>query len=402
MKKTIGIDARMQGAKHAGIGRYTANLIDHLSNLKEFNRFNWVLFVRKEDYQTVKKDYGKKFTCLEADFPHYSLTEQFLFPLTLYRSGCDLVHFPHFNVPVFYLKPFTVTIHDLIKHQSRGPQTTTRKPALYKIKFFFYQLVVSQAVKRAVKVFVPSRFVKNQIVDQYQINKKKVTVTYEGIDKKFLISSPPACPSGKRTERVGSQFSNKEKEKIIKKYQIKKPYLLYVGSVYPHKNINRLIEAVKIAKEKLPALSLVIVCSRNVFWQRLKKTIHSIKADKFVHLTGFVPDEDLALLYREATSFVFPSLMEGFGLPPLEAMASSCPVISSNAACLPEIYGQAALFFNPLNLGDMAEKIISMAGSRKLQNQYRIRGQKKVKEYSWEKMAKKTLEEYRQVIERKP
>jgi len=382
MKKTIGIDARMQGAKHAGIGRYTANLISHLSRLKEFDQFNWILFVRKEDYQTINNEYGKKFTCLIADFPHYSLAEQILFPLSLYRAGCDLVHFPHFNVPLFYLKPFTVTIHDLIKHQSRGPQTTTKKPALYKTKFFFYQLVVSQAAKQAGKIFVPSLFVKNQIINHYRINEKKVVVTYEGVDSKLIVKSQKL----------------KVEEKVLEKYQIKKPYLLYVGSVYPHKNINRLVEAVKIARERLPELSLVVVCSRNVFWQRLKKVIHSIKADNYIQLTGFVPDEDLALLYQEATSFVFPSLMEGFGLPPLEAMASSCPVISSNATCLPEIYGQAALFFDPLNPEDMAKKIVTMVNDKKLQNQYRARGQKKVKEYSWGKMAQETLEGYQQIL----
>ncbi len=384
MKKTIGIDARMQGAKHAGIGRYTANLISHLSRLKEFDQFNWILFVRKEDYQIINNEYGKKFTCFIADFPHYSLAEQVLFPLSLYRAGCDLVHFPHFNVPLLYFKPFVVTIHDLIKHQSRGPQTTTKKPALYKIKFFFYRLVVSRAAKQAGKIFVPSRFVKNQVVNYYRINEKKVVVTYEGVEDKFSISS--------------FQFPNKEKEKVLKKYQIKKPYLLYVGSVYPHKNINRLIKAVKIAREKLPKLSLVVVCSRNIFWQRLKKVIHSIKADSYIKLTGFVPDEDLALLYQEATSFVFPSLMEGFGLPPLEAMASSCPVISSRATCLPEIYGQAALFFDPLNPKDMAKKIVTMVSDKKLQNQYRVRGQKKVTEYSWGKMAQETMGEYQSVI----
>ncbi|MGI6278859.1 MAG: glycosyltransferase family 4 protein [Patescibacteria group bacterium] len=387
MKKTIGIDARMQGARHAGIGRYTANLIDHLSQLKSFDQFNWILFIRAKDQQALKDKYQKKFSYIITDSPHYSLAEQIIFPIKLYRQKCHLVHFPHFNVPLFYFRPFVVTIHDLIKHQSRGKQTTTRKPFFYQIKFFFYRIVVAQAIKKAQKIFTPSQFVKNQINNHYQINQEKITVTYEGVDNKFSI--------------LNFKFSNKEKEKIIKKYQIEKPYLLYVGSVYPHKNIDRLIEAVKIARKKLTKTSLVIVCSRSVFWQRLKKKIHSIGANDFVTLTGFVPDQELALLYKEAESFVFPSLMEGFGLPPLEAMASSCPVISSQAACLPEIYGNAALFFDPFDPEDMAEKIIKMIGNKKLQKQYRVRGRKKVKEYSWQKMAQETFEEYRQVIERK-
>ncbi|KUK84227.1 MAG: glycosyl transferase, group 1 [Microgenomates bacterium 39_6] len=387
MRKTIGIDARMYGTKNAGIGRYTANLIDHLSQLKSFDQFSWILFIRAKDQQTLKKKYQKKFSYVVADFPHYSLAEQIIFPIKLYQQKCHLVHFPHFNVPLFYFRPFVVTIHDLIKHQSRGKQTTTRKPLFYKIKFFFYRIVIAQAIKKAQKIFTPSQFVKSQINNHYQIDQKKIVVTYEGVDDKFSIPK--------------SQFPNKKRKEILKKYQIKKPYLLYVGSVYPHKNIDHLIEAIKIAKKKVPDLSLVIVCSRNVFWQRLKKKIHSIDADNFVTLTGFVPDKELALLYKEAESFVFPSLMEGFGLPPLEAMASSCPVISSHAACLPEIYGNAALFFDPLDPEDMAEKIIKMVTDQKLQKEYRVRGRKKIKEYSWQKMAQKTFEEYRQVIERK-
>lgn len=384
MKKTIGLDARMYGLKHAGIGRYTASLLDELTKLDSFSRFHWVLFARQEDLAKLKEKYQDKFHYIEADFGHYSLAEQLLFPLALYKTNCDLVHFPHFNVPIFYRKPFVITIHDLIKNYSRGPETTTRNQFIYFLKYFGYRLVIKNAIKKAQKIFTPSQFIKEQIANQYRLSKEKIIVTYEGVDNKFSISN--------------FQFSKKEKEKILKKYQIKKPYLLYVGSVYPHKNIDRLLEAVKIAQKEIPQIKLVIVCARNVFWERLRKKVDLAGAKEFIKLTGFVPDQELALLYQEAASFVFPSLSEGFGLPPLEAMASGCPVISSNATCLPEIYGNAALFFDPLNTQDMAEKIIKMVNSKKLQGQYRAKGLKKAQEYSWEKMAKETFEEYQKIM----
>jgi len=380
MKKTIGIDARMYGLKHAGIGRYTTSLLDELTKLENFSRFNWVLFARQEDLAKLKEKYKDKFHYIKANFSHYSLAEQILFPFVLYKINCSLIHFPHFNVPILYRKPFVITIHDLIKNYSRGPETTTRNQFIYFIKYLGYQLVIKNAIRKTQKIFTPSQFIKKQIIDQYQTNPEKIVATPEGIDNKFSISK--------------FQFSKKEKEETLKKYQIKKPYLLYVGSVYPHKNIDRLIEAVKIAREKVPQIELVIVCSRSIFWERLRKKINLAKARGFIKLTGFIPDQNLAIVYQEAASFIFPSLSEGFGLPPLEAMASGCPVISSNATCLPEIYGRAALFFDPLNQKEIAEKIISIIKNKKLQNQYRARGLKKAGEYSWEKMAKKTFDEY--------
>jgi glycosyltransferase involved in cell wall biosynthesis len=398
MKKTIGIDARMYGLKHAGIGRYTTSLLDKLIKLDNFSRFHWILFTHQEDLAELKEKYKDKFHYIKANFSHYSLAEQLIFPLVLYKINCDLVHFPHFNVPVFYRKPFVITIHDLIKNYFRGPETTTRNQFVYHIKYLGYQLVIKNAIRKAKKIFTPSQFIKKQVINQYQANPEKIIATPEGIDDKFSIFNPPACLSGRQAGRAGFQFSNKEKEKILKKYQIKKPYLLYVGSVYPHKNIDRLIEAVKVVRKEIPQINLVIVCSRNIFWKRLKKKINLAKAKNFIKLTGFVPDQDMAILYQEAVSFVFPSLSEGFGLPPLEAMASGCPVISSNATCLPEIYGNAALFFDPLDSKDIAKKIINMAKNKKLRDQYRARGLKKAGEYSWEKMAKKTFEEYQKII----
>jgi glycosyltransferase involved in cell wall biosynthesis len=381
----LGLDARMWGPKHTGIGRYVENLVDQLINLKNQNKFKAeiILFVRKEDLATIRKKYGSKVNYKIADFPHYSLKEQLFLPKILKEARCDLVHFPHFNVPLFYQAPFAVTIHDLTKHSFGGQKATTRFLPFYYLKYLAYKVIIRQAVKKAAIIFTPSNFVKNQLVKQYKIDPKKIIVTYEGVGEKFAHSA-------KTNETTRRQ--------ILSLYRLNKPYLLYVGNLYPHKNIPLLIEAVKRARQKIPTLNLVIVCSRNVFWQRLKQEIKNSQSESFVRLTGFVPDEDLKVLYQEATAFVFPSLSEGFGLPGLEAASLGCPVVSSNATSLPEIYGPAALYFNPHNPQDMAEKIIKICEDEKLRENLIKKGYQQVKKYSWEKMAEETIAGYEKAI----
>ncbi len=383
----LGLDARMWGPKHTGIGRYVENLTDQLIILKSQNKFKGeiVLFVRKEDLTTIRKKYGSQANYKIADFPHYSFKEQIFLPKVIDETGCNLVHFPHFNIPFFYQAPFAVTIHDLTKHFFSGQKTTTRFLPFYYLKYLGYKIIIRRAIKKAAVIFTPSNFVKNQIAKSYQINPEKIIVTYEGVGEKF--------------SSISRITTDQERQKeILSLYQIRKPYLLYVGNLYPHKNIPLLIEAVKRARQKIPALNLVIVCGRNVFWERLKKTIKASQSENFVRLTGFVPDEDLKVLYQEASAFVFPSLSEGFGLPGLEAASLGCPVVSSNATSLPEIYGSAALYFNPHNPQDMAEKIVKICEDEKLKENLIKKGYQQVKKYSWEKMAEETINGYEKAV----
>jgi len=371
----IGIDARMYGLKHAGIGRYVKNLIEEISKSTIHNpQIQFILFLRKDDLSTLKNKYGRVFKYIEADFPHYSLKEQLIFPSVLRKAKCDLIHFPHFNTPLGYRQPFVVTVHDLTKHFSRGKETTTHTTILYCIKYWGYKIIFNNTIRRAKLIFADSNYVKQALIKQYQIKPEKIVVTYLGVEKKF---------------------STKKKKNLFKKYGITKPYLLYVGSVYPHKNIERLIEAVKEARNKLKNISLVIVCARNVFEQRLKSKIKTMNAQPYIKLTGFVSDKDLAILYHQSEAFVFPSLSEGFGLPGLEAMACGCPVVSSNATCLPEIYGNAVLYFNPLKTTDIAQKIVKIVGDTELRKNLIKKGHQQVKKYSWQKMAKEIIGGYK-------
>lgn len=373
----IGIDCRMYGLKHGGVGRYIENLVEEL--YKNDNNHQYVLFVRK-DFLDSQKFLSPNFKIVLADFPHYSLKEQVFFPLIISKENLDIMHFPHFNVPVFYFGKYLVTIHDLIKHTSKGMQTTTKNAWLYWLKYLGYKLVFVSAVNRAKKIITPSKFVKGEIIKEYQVDPQKIEVTYEGFDNKI----------------------QNQKKEVLKKYQIEKPFLLYVGSVYPHKNVENLIKAVVILNQEnhpsFPKVTLVIVCGRSVFWQRLQSKIKEMNVEDLVKMTGFVPDEELGSFYQEALVFTFPSLSEGFGLPGLEAMANSLPLICSDIPVFHEIYENAAEYFNSTESGDMAKKIKEVIIDKEIRNSLIQKGLERVKDFSWQKMASQTLQIYNSVL----
>jgi glycosyltransferase involved in cell wall biosynthesis len=173
------------------------------------------------------------------------------------------------------------------------------------------------------------------------------------------------------------------------------PFILYVGNAYPYKNLERLVESFDLLDR--PDYQLVLVGKKDYFYERLQ-TFIAQRGLKNVIFTGFVSDGQLAWLYQHAAAYVFPSLSEGFGLPGLEAMAAGLPVISSNATCLPEVYGSAAHYFNPHDSADMATKIREVLDDDKLRQQLISAGQIRVKDFSWERMARETLEVYREVL----
>lgn len=376
----IVLDARMYGLKHAGIGRYVLNLVNELEKRKLEDDF--YILLRKESFDSLNFK-NPKIKKVKAEIAHYGLSEQIVLPFLLKRLKPDLVHFPHFNIPLFWLGRYVVTIHDLIKHESKGKETTTRLQVFYWLKFLLYRLIVFSSIKRAKKIIVPSDYWKKKLAKNYSLSEKKIMTTYEGADD-FL----------KKQKKNTSDL-------ILKKFKIDMPFVVYTGSLYPHKNIERLAKAIRlINKEK--NLLLVIVCGRNVFWKRFKNWLVKEELGSFVKLLGFVDDSDLFSLYQKAEAFAFPSLLEGFGLPPLEAMAAGLPVVSSNATCLPEIYGNAAYYFNPLSVSDMAKSIEKVIFDKKLQEELKKKGAKQVKLYSWEKMVDETLRIYHsEVIQRK-
>lgn len=377
MKKTLLIDARMYGLKHAGIGRYVINLLTAIkkNNPKEFKI---KLISRKETVKEITNNLGNYFPIIEVESKHYSLTEQVELPKILNQIKPDLVHFPHFNTPIFYQGKFVVTIHDLIKHYFRGKKTTTKNPTIYWLKYLGYRFQVNHSLKKSQRIIVPSNFWKDKLTNDFNIPKEKIDVTYEAVDPNFIKLA-----------------KNAKAKTDLKYYGLVKPFFIYVGSVYPHKNIETTIRAVK----GLSGVQLAIVCSRNIFTKRVEELSKRLNVRDKIKFLGFVSDRDLIGLYRRSSGLIQPSLMEGFGLTGLEAMAASCPVISSNASCLPEIYDQAVLYFDPKNIAQLQGRMQSLIKDRKLRKKMIQLGQGQVKKYSWIKTAKGTLAAYRQVLE---
>jgi len=341
--KKIAIDVRMMGLEHAGIGRYVENLVKELKKTKQFE----LIF-------------------LKSRARHYSFKEQLIMPFVIACSGADLIHFPHFNVPFFCFKPFVVTIHDLIKHQSRGLATTTRLPLFYWLKYTAYLFVFWLAVKRAKKIIVPSQAVKKELIKKYKLKSGKIVIIYEGASAAFQP----------RREAL-----------------VKPPFVVYTGSLYPHKNIERLIKVIRSIE-----VPLKIVCSRNVFSKRLEKKVRLLKAENLVEFLGFIPDKKLVSLYHQASALIQPSLMEGFDLTVVEAMAAGLPVIISDIPVHREIAGEAAIFFNPCDVNQMTVAIKQVIQSPKLQKSLCQKGLKQVKQYQWSKTASQTIKVYENCI----
>lgn len=380
MGKKIVFDARMYGLEHGGIGRYIMNILRVFGDL-DLGSFDLILLVKKEKTREIKKDLGDKFGYVPVRSSHYSSFEQIEIPWVLKKIDPDLVHFPHFNAPFFYRGRCVVTIHDLIKHFFRGKETTTRHPWLYWPKYFAYRVLIREVVGRAEAIIVPTLWWKRKLVSFYKLPSDKIFVTGEGVDGSFL-KRPVA--------------SLEEKSRVLKKYGLNKKFLIYTGSVYPHKNVRRMIRAfLQLRKKKI---KLAIVCSRSIFRERLESFVRLLGARRKVLFLGFVPDEELKILYSEAVAFVQPSLMEGFGLPALEAMSCGCPIVSSKASCLPEVYGEAALYFDPLDTKDITEKLKIILDNSLLRKKLIRKGREQVKKHTWEMAAQKTLDVYRKLL----
>lgn len=368
--KKIGIDARFYGPIGKGLGRYTQEIVDGIISLDQDNEY--VIFLRKENFSDFQCG-NARVKKISAGIKWYGLAEQFFFPFLIWRERPDLMHFPHFNVPILCPVKFVVTIHDLILIKFPTFRATTLGPVIYKIKNLAYKIVIYSALKRAKKILTVSEYTKQAVIKQFKINPDKIIAIYEGI----------------------ADLTHKDalgRAESIKKRQ----YLLYVGNAYPHKNLEGLIKIFSEINKNSPDLKLILVGKNDYFYGRLKR--YAKNFSKNIIFPGYVPDSDLDLLYKNALIYVFPSFYEGFGLPPLEAMARGLAVVSSNKTCLPEILGQAALYFNPEDETDMKNKIELAIADGELRENLRIKGYEQAKKYSWKNCAAKTLEVYKNIM----
>lgn len=372
----IGIDARFFGGEQSkGLGRYTQKLIEHLAEIDTPHEY--VIFLQPESIKQFRIR-NKKFHLVSAPYRWYTVAEQIFMPLKIAQAKVDLMHFPHFNVPLLYRGPFVVTVHDLIILHFPTERATTLGPLLYWFKHQAGQLVMRNAVRRARHVITVSEFSKHDIVNYYGIPNDSVSVTYEAA----------SIPAQKR--------SDKSVEAVMRKYGISQPYVLYIGNAYPHKNLEVLIDAASQMKKTKTAspVQYVLVGREDYFYARIKQHAWAKNVDDMVHCTGFVPDSDLSVLYEHAVAYIFPSAYEGFGLPPLEAMAHGAPVISSNASCMPEILGNAALYFDPHDISGILQAIHQVMHNAEERELLIARGYERVRSYSWRRMAEMTASMY--------
>ena len=394
----IGIDARFYGPIGKGLGRYTQEVVDNIikitgadsPSLKDGHDFSYVIFLSPKNFDEFISDQPnvKK---VKLPCAWYSWSEQLIMPFYLWRERLDLIHFPHFNVPIMTPGKFVITVHDLILTHFPTVRATTRRPWLYYFKNFAYRLVIFIACRRARRIITVSEFTKTDIIDKFSIAPEKITVIYEGV----------ANLAKGRDSLFVAKLDNQE---TLAQYNIPRNFLLYVGNAYPHKNLETLLRVFSKLHAEYPELRLVLVGKEDYFYERVQAAASALNLwqkgniNSPIIFPGYVPDAQLEIFYAEARAYIFPSLYEGFGLPPLEAMAKGCPVISSNRASLPEVLGQAALYFNPEDEAEMREKIRQVLNDHDLRDDLTRRGLEQAKKYNWWECANKTLAVYRQAI----
>lgn len=367
----IGIDCRMYSSQFTGIGRYVYELVRYLSQLDHKNHYT--LFFNEPEFSLFKEPHSHWQKVL-VNAHHYSFAEQTKFLKILNRSKLDLMHFTHFNAPIFYRRPSIVTIHDLTLSFFPGKKMTSV------IHRTGYHIVIKSAVKRAKKIIAVSENTKKDLQHLLHTPSQKIEVIYEGVDGKFQ-----------------PLHDKKHIEEAKKKYGITNPYLLYTGVWRSHKNLPNLLKAFHILKDTHGFKGELVITGRKdpVYESEITKLIKEFNLQKEVILTGMVDEEDLVPLYNGALVYVFPSLYEGFGLSPLEAMQCGIPVAASNTSCIPEVCGKGnALYFDPRKPKDIAEKIHQLIVDSTLREKLIHNGLQHVKKFSWEEMAKETLKLY--------
>lgn len=365
----IVIDCRFWGPRHTGLGVYTQNLVNNLVRIDTSN--SYVLLVKSESVGDLPQSNNLSYKIV--DIEAYSLKEQFVLPFIIYSLKPDLVHFTSINVPILFFGNYVVTIHDLIKHNFTGPQTTTRNHVFYWIKQFGYLFIFWLLTLLSKKIIIPSYEIMRELNSRYPHTKSKTHVIYEA-----------------------STLKNIKQSNLTS--DLPKKFCIYTGNAYPHKNLNLLIDSWKDVYAATNC-QLLLVCGRGIFAQRVERVVKEKMAEDFVRFAGYVSDEDLVALYKKAVCFVFPTLSEGFGLPGLDAMQVGLPVVCSNIPVLKEIYGDSATYFNPKDKHNMAENIVEMIKNESLQKKFVKLGESQVKKYSWQKAAKESLEIFGKCLE---
>jgi glycosyltransferase involved in cell wall biosynthesis len=359
----IVIDARII---NSSTGRYAERLLHYLEQIDTENRYT-VLVPTKDllFWQPTNPNF-----CVKGiDFANYSLAEQTTFEQFLHSLHADLVHFCMPQQPILYRGAHVTTIHDLTLLKTYN---SDKNWFIFRFKQLVGWAVFHIVARTSRQIIAPTEYTKQDIVDTLGIKADKITVTYEAADTNPGQLQPYPHPF--------------------------KEYILYVGQQSDYKNIRRLGDAHQKLLATHPELGLILVGKKNKSIA-MNEQYFIDQGYRNILFTDFIDDAQRDWLYANTKAYVFPSLMEGFGLPGLEAMGYGAPVVSSNASCLPEVHGDAVVYFDPLDTDDMAAAIDNVISDEALRQTLIAKGYKQLKKYSWRRMAEQTLAVYRKAVE---
>lgn len=362
----IAIDARIVNST---TGRYIERLVHYLQKIDTENTYTILVPEKDKDYLQITNE---NFHVIVADFANYSLGEQIGFKKFLDRLRPDLVHFCMPQQPILYKGLHVTTFHDLTLVRTYN---SDKNWLVYHFKQLVGGFVFKHVAKTSHSILSPSNYTKKELLEYVAIPEEKIIVTHLAAETAPIDPTPFEHPF--------------------------KKFIMYVGQQSDYKNIRRLANAHQRLVKKYPDLGLLLVGAKNAS-ARANERFFEEKGYQNILFTGFVPDDQLAWLYKHTGAYVFPSLMEGFGLPGLEAMVQGAPVVSSNATCLPEVYEDAAHYFDPNDTTDMARAIDEVLDNNSLRSRLIETGKSQVKKYSWKKTAKQTHDVYMQALEAIP
>jgi glycosyltransferase involved in cell wall biosynthesis len=377
MALDIVIDGRR--VRDFGIGTYIRSLVHALSRIDTENRYTVVTGPREARVWGVLPDNFR--VALYAGDDH-AYTDHALFPIFLRHLKPDLVHIPLNRVPLLMIRPYVVTIHDMVNLFYDEQKLSALHMSLRRFRF-------RRGLTRASRVIAVSEATKRDVENLLGVPARHITRVYNAPDPAFLG----------RDRADGDE----ERRRMMERYQIDRPFLLYAGAIRHHKNIPRLVEAFAVLREQLAShpvyhdLRLVIIGDTISQYPAVRQAVLKIKMEHAVRFLGFVPFDTLRCFYEAAAAFVFPSRHEGFGLPPLEAMACGTPVVTSNVSSLPEVAGDAAMMVNPGNVFDIARGIRDVLIDEPLRAELIRRGRAQAARFSWERSAREVLDIYRAV-----
>ncbi len=372
----IAIDIRRM--TEFGVGTYTRNVVRSLGKIDHDNQY---FLIGPPDKMAEIGFLPANFQSVALHQPDTTVGGYFECRAVLRRLNCDLAHIPHlFWMPRSLNCPYIVTVHDVLEHMSR-----TR--GLSQLRRSLHSQLTQRVLKQAARIFAVSGFTKTEIQNRFAIPGDHIQVIHNAIDERFLHG----------------HASEADRQFLAERYQITYPFLLYAGRVSPHKNVVRIIEAFSALRAELekdgkfPDLKLIIIGDELSKNPDLRRTVVRGGVQNDVRFLGFVPIEVLRVFYDAAKVFVFPSLYEGFGLPPLEAMAHGTPVLASNTSSLPEVVGNAAVLVNQENVFEIMHALHRVLLDQGLREKMKRRGYEQVKKFSWDISARQILEAYQQV-----